>query len=57
MFKGELTLHDIMYELPVKFLDGIKEARKEALLAEKRELDRLRGERESQSIRNTIMAP
>lgn len=57
MFKGELTLHEIMYEIPVKFLDGLKEARKEALLAEKKELDKLRGEHESQSIRNTIMAP
>ena len=56
MFKGELSLDDIMWKLPKKRLYELMETRKQVLIKEQEELERLRGEEQRASIRNSILA-
>ena len=55
LFKGELTLEDILYNLPKKRLLELREARKKALEEEQKELDRMTSERERANIKNRIL--
>ena len=57
MFKGELTLEDIMWHLPKKGLYELREARRKALKEEQDELERMQNERDRSNIRNKILSP
>lgn len=57
LFKGELTLEDIMWHLPKKRLYELREARRKALKEEQDELERMQNERSRSNIRNTILSP
>ena len=57
MFKGELTLEDIMWHLPKKRLYELREARRKALKEEQDELERMQNERDRSNIRNKILSP
>ena len=57
LFKGQLSLHEIMWELPMKRLLELREARKEDLIAEQKELEKMNNEKRSNDIRNSILAP
>lgn len=57
LFKGELTLEDIMWHLPKKRLYELREMRKEALKEEQEELERMQAERNRSNIRNKILSP
>ena len=56
MFKGELTLQDIMWNLPKKRLYELKESRKQALIEEQQELDKIKADQNRMNIRNTILS-
>ena len=56
MFKGELTLEDIMWHLPKKRLYELRDARKKALIEEQKELDAMRKEQDRANIRQTILS-
>lgn len=56
LFKGELSLEDIMWNLPKKRLYELREARRQALIEEKKELDRMQQEEERNNIRNRILS-
>ena len=55
LFKGELTLNEILYELPKKRLLELRDARVERLLEEKRSLEQQQREQERQMIHDQIM--
>lgn len=57
LFKGELTLEDIMWHLPKKRLYELREMRKEALKEEQEELERMQADRDRTNIRNKILSP
>lgn len=57
LFKGELTLEDIMWHLPKKRLYELREARRKALKEEQDELERMQNERDRSNIRNKILSP
>lgn len=57
LFKGELTLEDIMWHLPKKRLFELREARKKALKEEQEELQRMQNNQERMNIRNKIISP
>lgn len=57
LFKGELTLEDIMWHLPKKRLYELREMRKEALKEEQEEIERMQSERNRSNIRNKILSP
>jgi len=57
LFKGELSLDDILYRLPYKRLYELKESRQEKLIKESKELEAMEKEHESENIRNRILAP
>lgn len=57
LFKGELTLEDIMWHLPKKRLYELREMRKEALKEEQEELERMQADRNRTNIRNKILSP
>ena len=57
LFKGELTLEDIMWHLPKKRLYELREMRKEALREEQEELERMQSERNRSNIRSKILSP
>lgn len=57
MFKGELTLEDIMWHLPKKRLYELRDARRKALKEEQDELERMQNERDRSNIRNKILSP
>lgn len=56
MFKGELTLQDIMWNLPKKRLYELRESRKQALIEEQQELDKIKADQNRMNIRNTILS-
>lgn len=56
MFKGELTLHDVMWGLPKKRLYELRDVRRKKLLEEQKEMDRITAAQQSESIRNQILA-
>lgn len=55
MFKGELTLTDILHTLPKKRLYELREVRKNILLEERKEFEKLQKEKQSQNIREDIL--
>lgn len=57
LFKGELTLNDILWGLPYKRLYELKETRERKLINENKELERMTHEKQSNAIRNEILRP
>lgn len=57
LFKGELQLEDIMWNLPKKRLYELRDARRKALKEEQDELERMQNERDRSNIRNKILSP
>ena len=57
LFKGELSLYDIMYRLPYKRLYDLKESRQNKLIKESKEIEAMERQSESDDIRNRILAP
>lgn len=56
LFKGELTLNEIMWGLPKKRIIELRDTRRKQLIAEQKELDRITNERNSASIREQILS-
>lgn len=57
LFKGQLSIDDIMYNIPYKELIELKSAREERLIAEHKELEDMEKSREQEDIRNRILQP
>lgn len=57
LFKGELTLDDILHGLPKKRLMELRETRIRILQEEREEMARLEKEREREATRKAIVAP
>lgn len=57
LFKGELTLEDIMWNLPKKRLYELRDTRRKALKEEQDELERMQNEKDRSNIRNRILSP
>jgi hypothetical protein len=57
LFKGELSLNDILWGLPKKRLFELRDARVEQLKAEQEANDEAMKSMEQESIRNRILAP
>lgn len=57
VFKGELTLHDILWGLPKKRLMELRDVRRDRLIEEQKEMERMDMQNQSQAIRNQILAP
>lgn len=57
LFKGELTLEDIMWHLPKKRLYELRDTRRKALKEEQDELERMQNEKDRSNIRNRILSP
>lgn len=55
MFKGELTLTDILHTLPKKRLYELREVRKNILLEERKEFEKLQHDKERQNVREEIL--
>jgi hypothetical protein len=55
-FKGELSLDDILWNLPKKRLLELREARKERLLAEQKEMEQMEATENSNRVRQQILA-
>lgn len=56
LFKGELTLNEIMWGLHKKRIIELRDTRRKQLIAEQKELDRITNERNSASIREQILS-
>lgn len=57
LFKGQLSINDIMYRLPYKELIEIKNIREERLIKEHKELEQMEQAQEHEEIRNRILQP
>ena len=57
LFKGELTLNDILHGLPKKRLIELRDAKLQALKAEHEEMDKLREKESREQARRAILAP
>lgn len=57
LFKGELTLDDILNKLPKKRLYELREARINRLIEEQKQMENEEKERERAAARNQIMRP
>lgn len=55
LFKGQLSLQDILWGLPYKRLYELKDRREARLLEEQKELDNMKVEQERKNIRKTIL--
>lgn len=55
LFKGQLSLQDILWGLPYKRLYELKDSREARLLEEQKELDNMKVEQERKNIRKTIL--
>ena len=55
MFKGELSLTDILHNLPKKRLYELREVRKNILLEERKEFEKLQKEKQTQTVREEIL--
>jgi hypothetical protein len=55
-FKGELSLDDILWNLPKKRLLELREARKERLLEEQKEMEQMEATENSNRVRQQILA-
>jgi hypothetical protein len=56
LFKGQLSLHDIMWGMPYKRLFELKDERQNRLLEEQKELDNMYKEQRNEEVRNSILA-
>lgn len=56
LFKGELTLHDILWGMPKKRLFELRDARIEQLKEEQKANEDAMRDAERQNIRDTILA-
>ena len=56
LFKGELTLHDILWGMPKKRLFELRDARIEQLKEEQKANEDSMRDAERQNIRDTILA-
>ena len=56
LFKGELTLHDILWGMPKKRLFELRDARIEQLKEEQKANEDAMRDAERQNIRDTIVA-
>ena len=57
LFKGQLSINDIMYRLPYKELIEMKHIREERLIKEQKELEQMEQAQEHEEIRNRILQP
>lgn len=57
LFKGELSLQDILYGLPYKLMLELRDARIQQLEDQKKEMERLAREEEGKKVRHSIMTP
>ena len=57
IFKGELTVCDIMYNLPYKLVNKLKDARIKQLEAENKAHEQMMKQQQSSDIRKNIMKP
>ena len=57
LFKGELTLNDILHGLPKKRLIELRDAKLRALKEEHDEMDKIREEQSREQARRAILAP
>lgn len=56
LFKGQLSLNDILHNLPYKILSELRDRRQDALLKEQKELEAINEENERNRIRESILA-
>lgn len=56
LFKGQLSLDDILNKLPYKILSELRDRRQDALLREQKELEAMNEEAEKNKIRESILA-
>lgn len=57
LFRGQLSLHEILWGLPYKRLYELKESRERKLIEENKDLERIAQEKQSNAIRNEILRP
>ena len=57
LFKGELTLNDILHGLPKKRLIELRDSKLQALKAEHDEMERIREKESREQARRAILAP
>nr|DAJ77552.1 MAG TPA: hypothetical protein [Caudoviricetes sp.] len=57
IFKGELTAGDILYRLPYKLVNKLKDARIKQLEAENKAQEQMMRQQQSSDIRKNIMKP
>ena len=57
LFKGELTLNDILHGLPKKRLIELRDSKLRALKEEHDEMDKLREKESREQARRAILAP
>ena len=56
LFKGQLSLNDILHNLPYKILSELRDRRQDALLKEQKELEAINEDNERNRIRESILA-
>lgn len=56
LFKGQLSLHDIMWGMPYKRLFELKDERQNRLLEEQQEIDKMADEQKRAEARSKILA-
>ena len=56
LFKGQLSLHDIMWGLPYKRLYELKDERQNRLLEEQEEINKMTEEQKRAETRSRILA-
>ena len=57
LFKGELTIDDILWKLPYKQMQELINSRQERLMKEEKMLDEARANQEREDARNSILLP
>ena len=57
LFRGQLSLQEILWGLPYKRLYELKESRERKLIEENKDLERMAQEKQSTAIRNEILRP
>lgn len=55
LFKGQLSLQDILWGMPYKRLFEIKEAREQRLMEEEKEIEKMQKNQERADARNAIL--
>ena len=57
IFKGELTIDDILWKLPYKQMQELINSRQERLMEEEKMLDEAKANQEREDARNSILLP